>query len=86
MAGANVRCRRPTGEVGILRDVSRDEVSNKYLFLTIDHETLEYVGVMYVHATKFRDQIYTLLRSKVGHSISGIGDMELFAGFNSSPA
>lgn len=77
MAGANVRCRRPTGEVGILRDVSRDEVSNKYLFLTIEHETLEYVGVMYVDDAKFCDQIDSLLRSKVGHSISEIGDLDL---------
>jgi hypothetical protein len=77
-AGVQPAARWPTGEIGTLHEVSKPENLDSYLFLTIDYNGVQYFGIMHFDDTKFCDDMYILLQSKVGFSIKEIGDLDIF--------
>ena len=69
---------RPTGEVGILEQVvmNNNLIENKVLMF------MKVAGVRYMGILAFDDiavcsQLYNLFKSKIGHSIKEIGDLDV---------
>jgi len=68
----------PTGEVGILQQAWMHGQLDNCLFLFIEHhQSGFYTGSMSFDEAGFCDQLYRLMKSKLGRSIKEIGDLDL---------
>ena len=67
----------PIGEVGILQRVWVDEVLDTFVFMFIEYNGLRYTGTMYFDDPRSCDEIYSLLKARIGRSITEIGDLDL---------
>ena len=65
------------GEIGILKQVLMNDLFHTMLFLTIEYQSLRYMGAMQFDDTEFCDDIFNILKSHVGYSIKQIGDLVL---------
>ena len=68
---------KPLGEVGILEDVTKSQLSDTKLFLFMQHRGLQYMGSMNFDDFTFSSQIFTLLNANIGRSIKEIGDLDV---------
>ena len=68
---------RPRGEVGILKKVETHQHIENGLFLWIDYEGREYVGMMHFDDPAFCREINGLLLQNIGSTIEQIGDIDL---------
>jgi hypothetical protein len=68
---------RLSGEVGILVQVFASKQIHDKCFLVIDHNGQRYVGTLMFDDPSFCVQIVHVLRSRTGHSIQEIGDVEV---------
>ena len=73
------REKQPQGEVGILQDVRRYEVTPNRCFLVIEHEQEIYVGCIHLENGLLCDEIYELLRNEIGQSIASLGAIDIDA-------
>jgi hypothetical protein len=71
------RTDKATSEVGILEDVMISELMDNKIFMFMQCEGLRYMGFLSFDDTRFRSDIYILLKSKLGRSIKEIGDIDL---------
>lgn len=65
------------GEIGILKQVLMNDLFHTMLFLTIEYQSLRYMGAMQFDDTEFCYEIFNILKSHVGYSIKQIGDLVL---------
>ena len=70
---------KPTAEIGTLEQVLMTDWFNNKIFLFIQYRGNRYMGSMAFDDEKFCYEIFTLLKSKIGHSIKEIGDLDLSA-------
>jgi hypothetical protein len=68
---------KPTGEVGILQQVLRNELIGYRIFLFIDYQGRRYMGSMVFDDERFCAEIYNILIDRIGYSIKQIGDLNL---------
>jgi len=68
---------KPTGEVGALQQVLMNDSMDTQLFMFIEFNGLRYMGLMAFDDRTSFDAIYTLLKSKIGLSITEIGDLDV---------
>jgi hypothetical protein len=69
---------RPRGEVGVLIRVE-PSVEFKRLFLTIEYNDSKYMGWLSFDDAEFCGQIYNLLKPLYRHSISEIGELDIYS-------
>lgn len=67
--------------MGTLEHVVSERHHGKKIFIFMDHEGDQYLGVIEFDDPEFCRGIYALLRSHVGCSIKEIGDLDLPATF-----
>jgi hypothetical protein len=65
------------GEIGILTDVKMHDLSSGRLFLTIEHDSKECIGCLFLDNPAFCMAIYTTLKSFIGRTIREVGDQDL---------
>jgi hypothetical protein len=69
---------RPTGEVGVLKEVSRYSLlSSDGLTLVIEHNGSAYMGLLLFDNFPFSRHIHELLRGLKDHSIVEIGSLDI---------
>jgi len=68
---------KPTGEIGTLEQVLRNDLFDNKIFMFIQHQGFRYMGSIHVDEPKFCSELLTLLRSNVGRSIQEIGELDL---------
>jgi hypothetical protein len=68
--------KRVTGEIGILRYIQSNNVSNR-CFLITENERELYTGTLIFDDMKFCRQIVDILRQQVGRPIKEIGDLDV---------
>jgi hypothetical protein len=71
------RERLPSGEIGILKDVSMHNNLYSEIILMIESEGHSYRGSLRFEDPWFCSQVYSLLHLHVEHRIREIGDVEL---------
>jgi hypothetical protein len=64
------------GEFGILKSAKPLMVDDKYLSVVIEHEGVQYAGLLRTGAL-LRDQILELLQQLKGRPIEDIGDIDI---------
>jgi len=74
--GANQDVKRVIGEVGILRYIHANSVSNR-CFLIAENERELYTGTLILDDVKFCRQVVDILRKHVGRPIKEIGDLDV---------
>ena len=65
------------GEVGILKDVKRHDLTGKYFFLHMEHDQGSYTGCFMFDDPTFCEQLFNLLTGCYGRTIQEIGSMEV---------
>jgi hypothetical protein len=65
------------GEIGNFEDVFVHELLDNKIFLFIQFQSSRYMGFMSFDDKRFCSEIFTILKSMVGHSIKEIGDIDL---------
>ena len=68
---------KPAGEIGILRHVITNYLLTTRVFLLIDYQGHRYMGAMDFDDAKFCNEIYRVLNSHRGYSLTQIGDLDL---------
>jgi hypothetical protein len=68
--------KNPTGEVGILKEVTSD-LELRRCFLTIEYENEFYMGCLFVRDRSFCRQLSTFLKPYVGYAIEQIADLDV---------
>ena len=69
---------RPTGEVGILKDVLPSTVpAQKICFLVIEHDGGEYTGALLLDDPVFCREIWTILVQNCGKTMRDIGEIDM---------
>jgi len=71
------RERVPSGEIGILKDVSMHNDLRSEIILTIESEGRFYRGTLRFDDPWFCSQIYSFFQLYVEHTIRDIGDLQL---------
>ncbi len=67
----------PIGEIGILERVLVNKVVKNMVFLLVQHRGVQYVGALHFDDQQFCDELSSLLKLRIGHSIKDIGDLDL---------
>src|SRR6266699_1903997 len=67
----------PIGEVGTLQRVWIDEPLDTFVFMFVEYNGLRYTGTIYFDDSRSCNEIYNLLKTRVGRSIREIGDLDL---------
>ena len=68
----------PIGEVGMLREVRAYSIQPAdRLYLIMENDGAEYLGILLVEDYAFCQQLFTLLVQHCGRSIRDIGDIDL---------
>jgi hypothetical protein len=68
---------KPAGEIGTLLRVLVADAIRDALFIWVQHNGLEYVGGLYFDDAGFCYEIHRVLEANIGHTIEGIGDIDL---------
>src|SRR6266702_4793635 len=63
--------------IGILRHVITNYLLTTRVFLFIDYQGHRYMGAMDFDDPQFCNEIYSLLNSHIGYSLTQIGDLDL---------
>ncbi len=63
--------------IGILRHVITNYLLTTRVFLFIDYQGHRYMGAMDFDDSKFCNEIFSVLHSHVGYSLTQIGDLDL---------
>ena len=74
--GANQDGKRLTGELGILRYIHANNVSNR-CFLIAENERELYTGTLIFDDVNFCRRVVDILRKQVGKPIKEIGDLDV---------
>src|SRR5262245_16086889 len=73
-AGGGTEDKKARGEVGVLKEVILSAVEPRSrIFLIIDHENEEYMGCLLFSDLRFCQQIFQLLKDRIGDRIADIG-------------
>ena len=65
-----------TGEIGVLREVRLRDSNPCRLFLTIMHDGVSFLGVLFFDNEPACRPVYEFLKAQIGRSIEEIGEME----------
>ena len=65
-----------TGEVGVLMDVRMKNADFPRLFVTIQHQGVSFVGVLFLDSERFCTKVYEFLQTCIGRDIKEISDLE----------
>lgn len=76
--GASKDGKKVTGEVGVLRYIHANDVSNR-CFLIAENERQLYTGTLIFDDVNFCRQVVAMLRKNVGRPIKEIGDLDVQA-------
>lgn len=68
--------KKVTGEVGVLRYIHANDVSNR-CFLIAENDRQLYTGTLIFDDVKFCRQVVAMLRQHVGRPIKEIGDLDV---------
>jgi hypothetical protein len=68
---------KPKGELGILEDVTMNDLCDNELFLIVQHDGKQHMGSMYFDDPKFCYHFHALLKANVGWPIKEIGDLDV---------
>ena len=75
---AGAENKKPKGEVGVLREVRAYSIQpSDRLYLIMENDGAEYLGILVVEDYALCDQMFTLLLQHCGRSIRDIGDIDL---------
>jgi hypothetical protein len=73
---ANIRS-EVRGEIGILEDVSMNDLIPNKIFIAVDHLAERYIALLAFDDETFAKQLYPLLLKNVGRTIREIGELDL---------
>ena len=76
-SGRSTRERLPTGEIGILKDVSMHTDPFCEIILTMENGGRSYKGSLRFEDPWFCSHVYSVLQQYLGHTIQEIGALEL---------
>ena len=66
------------GEIGILKAVQPYDIQPAdRLYLLIEHEKAEYLGILLIEDYALCQQVFTLIAQRCGRTIAEIGDIDL---------
>ena len=63
-------------ELGVLTDVRMRGLGSCRVFLTMEHDGVSFIGVIFFDDQPFCVRVYEFLRTCIGKSIKDIGEME----------
>lgn len=66
-----------SGEIGVLKHVVKDIITENRCFLMIEYDDVGYVGVLKFNDAAFCAHISTLFEQYIGYTIQQIGDLDL---------
>jgi hypothetical protein len=65
------------GEMGVLEQALMHEFIGNKIFLFMHYEGRRYMGLLYFDDAAFCDEVFQILRGRIGSSIKDIGDLDL---------